>query len=78
MNFYSRANPSRETAFYSPSTQKATLCLLSYIALLAPFSSSLFCKTAAAMTFCLNPPFHFQQTTSLYKAFLFCKPNKGS
>ena len=34
------ANPRRETAFYSQSTQKATLCLLSCTALLALFQLS--------------------------------------
>lgn len=62
------ANPRRETAFYSPSTQKATLCLLSYIALLGSF--------LALLSLCIlwSPfvliPSCFQQPT-LITSFLY-------
>ena len=65
------ANPRRETAFYSPSTQKATLCLLSYIALLGSFLAllSLSLSLHSVITFCLNPILfpttHFDHILSL-------------
>jgi hypothetical protein len=60
------ANPRRETAFYSPSTQKATLCLLSFIALLALFPLSFL-----QSLFLLISYINFQQ--SIFKNLLCCQ-----
>ena len=73
----SHANPRRETAFYSPRTQKkATLCLLSYICIINALFLSLSLYIYICMyvyiyiymttnTFCLLISYHSQQPTQL-------------